>query len=152
MRLDIAVSEIRYLSYRSVKRGDVDALKRSRELSLQLIDRINASSLDRDDKSERLMPARQALANSCLTLMENLDPPEDSKGKELGNEAFDLYKEIREQLETDYEAQAREYRNHKGVIDAKRDCVIAQFRIGVWQMNMSQVTPQKFLHTHFLST
>jgi hypothetical protein len=88
---------------------------------------------------ERLEKTNGDLAITSLTLMEALGPyqSEDKmkceKGEKLGKEARRLYSGISKQRKARYQAEAREYEDHKHIIDADLNIVIACLRFGFWK-------------------
>ena len=87
--------------------------------------------------TKRLEGVRQAFASTSLNTMEHLvtfgNATEETQliGKRLGKEAFDIYQDIWQKRQSQYMAQALEFKNHKHVTDARRDCAIANTRRGL---------------------
>lgn len=144
-QLDIIECEAICASGRGEATSIRNVLDYSRDRWELLINRLEKSSLDEQHKVERLERARLSLADSCLTIMERLrlwssiekDVVNDAKQYE--RIARDLYGRVKTEREERYAALARQYGNHKHVIDVKYREAVGYFRIGVWNKRSAQV-------------
>lgn len=118
---------------------DTAALEESRLHWHDCITQLELSATVDTEVAKLLQRARKGLAEACLAEIECLDAFIDADehiqihGKQLGDEAWDIYNGILQARQSRYIAEAREFESHKHVIDACRDFNLAQLRIWLWR-------------------
>ena len=137
--LDLAQCKAKCFFTQGVENKDTAALENSRYHWQDCISQITSSGTVDTEAAKSLERAKGGLASSCLAKMKHLGAFVDANtqiqayGKDLGNEAWDIYDSILQTRESRYMAEAREFELHKHVVDARRDFHAAQLQIWLWR-------------------
>ena len=124
---------------RGIVGKDIAALEESRQHWLDCKTQLDSPAQVDTEAAKSLQRVKTGLAQACLAEMECLgafvgaDEHIKNHGKQLGDEAWDIFNDILQTRQSHYAAESREFELHKHVIDARRDFSLAQLRIWLWR-------------------
>ena len=123
--------------------NNFEDLYKSRKIWQELIRAIPESRYDSIDISERLEDAEKNFFDTTLLLIENAHhrkrTPADFDTAKLCSSVYEFYQQFLEKKKSRYSDQGREMLKHRDIIDAERELVIANLRIGLCEGDSDKV-------------
>lgn len=124
-------------------RCDFEELYKSRKPWRELIRTIRKSPYDAIDQAEMIEKAELVRADTTLLLVENAHhrkcTPPDFDADNLSSTAYEFFEQFLRKKQSQYSDQGRENLDHKDIIDAEREFIIANLRIGLWEKDSDKV-------------
>ncbi len=126
-----------------ISQCDFEELYISCKLWRKLIQTIRKSTYDAIDQAEMIEKAELVHADTTLLLVENAHhrkcTPPDFDADNSCSSAYNFFEQFLRKKEAQYSDQGRENLNHKDIIDAEREFIIANLRIGLWEKDSDKV-------------
>ena len=142
-RLTVLRLQALCLHEHGISQCDFGKLDQSRKLWCELIQAIPDSPYGAVDRAERVEGAEKNHADTTLLLVEKAhsrkSTPMDFDAEDLSSSVYKFYEQFLRKKQSQFSDQGREHLDHRDVVEAEREFVIANLRIGLWENDIDKI-------------